>query len=113
MIDHSIPARTDIWQLDQAAVLLCPPLSLSTAVANNQIMVDRGPEGCRVDPSAAMEQFAMLFHEVAKHTLVFLLPPSHGLQDQIYVSNLAIAPPHKPGVAVDSPATRRRGGDGP
>lgn len=70
------------------------PLSLSAEVANNVWMdkIDPGEREIRFDK--AMAQFLALYRHIAARAIVYLLPSAPGLQDQTYVSNLAVVLPH-------------------
>jgi N-dimethylarginine dimethylaminohydrolase len=55
-----------------------------------------------IDHERAFTDFSTLYAELASSGLVFLLPPDERLQDQIYVSNLGVVPPHLGHVAIVS-----------
>lgn len=76
------------------AFLLNVPLSLETSVANNATMRKLGARGRRIDRLRMMRQWESLYAYMAARSLVYLLPSRAGLQDQPFVANLGIVPPH-------------------
>src|SRR5262245_58095216 len=83
-------------------VLMSAPFSLSTAVPNNQSMRDLSDDQRAVDVHRADRDFHQLYREIAGEALVYLLPSTPGLQDQLYTANLLVVPPHRPETAVIS-----------
>lgn len=89
------PAGSSILtRLSQPAFLLNIPFSLETRVANNATMMKLGPQGRRVNRQRLLEQWQMLYHHMSARALVYLIPSQQGLQDQTFVANLAVLPPH-------------------
>jgi N-dimethylarginine dimethylaminohydrolase len=78
--------------------LLCPPLSLSTEVANNIWMQEYSPRDRTINRSRAMDQFLTLYQFLASVSLVYLLPasPDCELQDITFAGNAAFIPEHLP-----------------
>jgi N-dimethylarginine dimethylaminohydrolase len=74
--------------------LISPPFGLSADEPNNVFMQDIPPEKRKINKSKALRQFLDLYNFLSSISLVYLLPTTPGLQDQIYVSNLFICLPH-------------------
>jgi N-dimethylarginine dimethylaminohydrolase len=83
-------------------VLMSAPFSLATDAPNNQSMRDLSDAQRAVDPEKADREFVALYRAVAAEALVYVLPSTPGLQDQVYVSNLLVVPAHRPELAVIS-----------
>lgn len=84
-------------QVDRPTYLMCQPLSLDTSSPNNAFMLAMTPEELKVHHQLAMSQWLDLYDLVqADGNPVYLLPPRMGLQDQVYVANLAIILCHLP-----------------
>lgn len=80
--------------LDRPSFLLCPPFSHDSGMANNVWMREMSEDERAIDHARAMTQFLDLYNFLASEALVYLLPaPPHcGLQDQVFVANLAFIP---------------------
>lgn len=76
------------------AFLLNVPFSLETRVANNATMRKLGARRRRIDRPRMLGQWESLYAYMAARSLVYLLPSRAGLQDQAFVANLGIIPPH-------------------
>ncbi len=74
------------------AVLMNVPLSIDTKIANN-ILMERMTNR-EVNQEKAISQFSVLYHEIAKESVVYLLPSEGNYQDQVYVANLGLYLPH-------------------
>jgi len=81
-------------RVESPILLMNLPLSLSAQVPNNAWMDDISPEERHVRLDRAIAQFNDLYKHVAQHAIIYLLPSRFGLQDQTYVSNLAVTLPH-------------------
>lgn len=77
-----------IARLAESAFLLNAPFSLDTAIANNATMEKLGATGRAVDRERAFTQWRGLYHHLAAHGVVYLLPSVAGLQDQTFVANV-------------------------
>ena len=82
-------------RLGVPVLLMNPPLSLATQVANNPWMEEMRPLERAIRPERAHAQFLRLYRHLSRFALVYLLPSTPGLQDQPYVSNLAVTLPHR------------------
>lgn len=80
--------------LARPAFLLNVPFSLETRIPNNATMHQLGPRGRRIDRPRMLGQWQELYHHLASRAVVYLLPSRAGLQDQPFVANLAVLPPH-------------------
>jgi N-dimethylarginine dimethylaminohydrolase len=76
------------------------PLWLSADIANNACMEEIPAHRRRVNQARAVEQFRSLYRELTRSGLVYLLPSAPWLQDQPYVSNLALPLEHREDRAV-------------
>jgi N-dimethylarginine dimethylaminohydrolase len=85
---------TAVRTMEGPAFLLNVPFSLETRVANNASMRKLGARGRRIDRARMMGQWRALHAHMAARSLVYLLPSRAGLQDQPFVANLAVVPPH-------------------
>jgi N-dimethylarginine dimethylaminohydrolase len=83
-------------------LLMCPPRYLSTTTINNIWMLDLPQKEREINLDAALEQFMALYMIITNHALVYLLPPTPGLQDQTYATNPACVLPHLDKTAVIS-----------
>ncbi|MCP4195626.1 MAG: hypothetical protein GY762_00610 [Proteobacteria bacterium] len=86
-----------IWVDDQICVAMCPPHFISNKIINNAQMADVCAEYGTVDIAAAHQQFQKIYQEITKSARVYLMPALAGLQDQIYVSNVASILPRSAG----------------
>ena len=86
-----------VSDLAQPAYLLCPPLSYSTAVANNVWMEELSEEDRKPNRRLALAQFAQVYRYMASDALVYMLPtpPDANLQDQVFAANLGVALEHE------------------
>lgn len=93
------PAKLNPSTLPLPAYLLCPPMSLSAAVANNPWMQELSDRDRAIDSKKAMQQFLTLYQFLASESVVYLLPaPADcGLQDIAYTANVGFIPEHVPG----------------
>lgn len=73
--------------------VLCPPTYVDTSIRNNAWMKDMNDEEIALDKDKFMGQWYNLYSMVSANSLVYLLPPKKGLQDQTYV-NCAVYLPH-------------------
>ena len=75
--------------------LLCPPYNLSNDVANNIWIKELPEKEKKIDVKKALRQWMDLYNFLAASSIVYLIPPAPGLQDQSYVANLGIVLPHR------------------
>ena len=92
----TLASRITATSLERSSFLMCPPFSHDVGEANNVWMTEY-PEGERcLDRRRGHAQFLDLYNFLAAQALVYLLPapPTSGLQDQVFVANLAFIPSH-------------------
>lgn len=82
-------------EMNISSFLLCPPYNLSTDDPNNQWIKDLKPADRKIDIKKATRQWMDFYNFLASSSIVYLLPPVPGLQDQTYVANLGIQLPHR------------------
>jgi len=80
-------------------IIMCPPKYMSSGIRNNKWMEDYEGD-IEVNTDIAMKQFFDLYSSISQHAFVWLLPPMKGLQDQVYVANVACVLPHLDKTAV-------------
>lgn len=99
--------------LTTPAFVLSVPFSLSTEQPNNASMRKLTVEQRRIDLPRALSQWTELYRFLTAHGLVYLLPSTAGLQDQVFVANLGIVLPHvqKPIVVVANFRSEPRRGE--
>ena len=85
--------KSDKFQ-PHSSFLLCPPYSLTNDDANNSWIKELPEAERKIDVQKALMQWLDLYNCLASESLVYLLPPKFGLQDQTYVANLGICLPH-------------------
>ena len=105
-----------ITDQDFPAFLMSLPLGLATDEANNVWMREMAEDDRRVDRARALRQFHELYAFLAARSVVYLLPSRGGLQDQVYVANLAVVLPHaaeRTAVVSNFRSEPRRGEQGP
>jgi len=73
---------------------LVEPTYLSADIANNAWMEDIPPEERKVNLEVAQRQWFNLYSILTQGSVVYLVPPKQGLQDQVYVVNAAEVLPH-------------------
>lgn len=83
------PVHNETPAGDYPTFVMSPPLYLSNENPNNALMREHADE--EIDRDRAFRQFLDLYNFVAANNLVYLLPAVPGLQDQTYVSNLAVS----------------------
>lgn len=85
--------------LSTPSFLMCPPYSISSDEPNNPWMEEYEGDAGVIDKRRALAQFMNLYQYVSAEALVYLLPApcDTGLQDLVYVANLAFVPEHIPG----------------
>lgn len=71
---------------------LCPPVYVDTAIANNAWMKKLSPEERKIDKDKFFGQWYNLYNVLAANSLVYLIPPVKGLQDQTYVNSFVYLP---------------------
>lgn len=74
-------------QLPFPVFAMCPPTYVDTAIKNNVWM-----NGDKIDKEKFMAQFFNLYTVLAANSMVLLIPPVKGLQDQVYVNSLVFLP---------------------
>jgi N-dimethylarginine dimethylaminohydrolase len=67
---------------------LCPPVYTETTIKNNVWM----KEGEPIDKDKFLAQWYNLFNVLAGNSMVYLITPTKGLQDQVYVNCFAYLP---------------------
>ena len=87
---------------DRPVYLLNAPLSLSADSPNNEVMCALTPEQRVIDRGVALDQWGELYSFLAARGLVYLVPSVAGLQDQVFVANLAIRLHHLESTVVVS-----------
>jgi N-dimethylarginine dimethylaminohydrolase len=92
MIPRSVAPR--LRTLDRPVFLMNLPLSLSAEQPNNILMQEMSDAERLIDHGKALRQFGELYHFLAQHAVIYLLPSTPKLQDQSYVANLGIVLPH-------------------
>jgi N-dimethylarginine dimethylaminohydrolase len=70
------------------------PFTLSTSDPNNIWMQELTDEDLAINRPKAYKQFMDLYNFVSGQTLTYLLPAEGNFQDQVYVANLGLQPPH-------------------
>ena len=88
----------NLSQLEVPAFLMCPPLSYTTAVPNNEWMTDLSDDDREVNRNRAFRQFQALYQFLASRSFVQLLPVpgACSLQDLVFTANLGIVLEHLP-----------------
>lgn len=80
---------------NSSAFLLCPPHNLSNDAPNNPWIKDLKGDEKNIDLKKAFKQWSDFYSFLASSSIVYLIPPIKGLQDQSYTANLGIVLPHK------------------
>lgn len=93
---------TYVEDADRPVYLLNAPLSLSADEPNNDVMRELAPEQRVIDRGKALDQWNELYAFLASQGLVYLVPSVAGLQDQVFVANLALRLHHLHGTVVVS-----------
>jgi len=84
----------NVQDLDRPCFVMNFPLSLSTDNPNNVWMQRMNPLKRLVDFPKAYKQWTSLYGFLSSLSLVYLLPSVEGYQDQVYVANVGLVPPH-------------------
>ena len=119
MFDNPVEVSSQSIREDSSiCVAMCPPHFISNEIINNAQMADICAEYGMVDIETAQLQFQQIYQEVTKSARVYLMPALAGLQDQIYVSNVASVLPRIDGtgplaVMANFKAPGRRGEEQP
>ena len=71
---------------------LCPPTYVDNAVKNNKWMKELKGKDAKIDKEKFMAQWYNLYNVLAANSLVYLICPTKGLQDQTYVNCAAYLP---------------------
>ena len=95
-----MPTAINIMNTSTPAFLMNVPFSLVGDVPNNVWMEELSDEDRSVNSQVALSQFHTLYRYMAQSSIVYLLPSRPGLQDQTFVSNLAVVLPHCPDSTV-------------
>lgn len=74
--------------------LLSAPFGLNSDNPNNIWMQELDEESRKIDNVKAVNQWMDLYEFLAGDGLVYVLPTTYGLQDQVYTANLGIVLPH-------------------
>ena len=72
--------------------VLCQPLFVDTKIANNVWMKKLNGDKGKIDKERFMGEWYNLFRMLSAEALIYLLPPTKGLQDQTYVNSFAYLP---------------------
>ena len=102
MITTSFPTKNmsgpmiSATSVERPSFLMCPPFSHDVGVANNIWMTGYKEGERRLDRGRSHTQFLDLYNYLASEGFVYLLPApaNSGLQDQVFVANLAFIPEH-------------------
>lgn len=94
-----IDSRTAAYSataIERPSFLMCPPFAHDVGVANNIWMTEYEESERQINRSLSLIQFLDLYNFIAAEALVYLLPApaNSGLQDQVFVANLAFVPEH-------------------
>ena len=79
--------------IKQPCFLMSVPLGLDASNANNIWMKDLSTAERKVDKTKAIGQWSQLYQFMAAQSIVYLLPTTLGLGDQVYVANLGVVLP--------------------
>jgi len=71
---------------------MCQPLYVDTKIANNKWMKELNGKAKEMDKEKFMGEWYNFYKLVASDSLVILIPPKKGLQDQVYVNCYAYLP---------------------
>jgi N-dimethylarginine dimethylaminohydrolase len=95
-IENRLGATVSATSIERTSFLMCPPFSHDVGVANNIWMTEYAEGERRVDRNRSLVQFLDLYNFMSAQGLVYLLPApmTSGLQDQVFVANLAFIPEH-------------------
>jgi N-dimethylarginine dimethylaminohydrolase len=74
----------------QPVFVMCPPAFVDNAIKNNKTMKEMA--SAEIDRPKFLAQWYGLYNVLAANSLVYLLPPKKGLQDQTYVNCFAYLP---------------------
>ena len=88
--DFEVKAPTTPSQYAFPVFTLCPPIYADTAIKNNPWM-----NGEDIDKDKFMAQWYNLYNVLAGNSLVYLICPSKGLQDQVYMNCFSYLPHYK------------------
>jgi N-dimethylarginine dimethylaminohydrolase len=72
--------------------VLCQPLFVDTKIENNVWMKKLNGDAGEIDKEAFMGEWFNLFKILSAESLIYLIPPKHGLQDQVYVNSFCYLP---------------------
>ena len=83
-------------RVERPSFLMCPPFAHDVGVANNIWMTDYKEGERHLNRGRSYTQFLDLYNYLASEGIVYLLPApaNSGLQDQVFVANLAFIPEH-------------------
>ncbi len=81
-------------------IVMCPPKYMSSEIKNNDWMKAYPEDEIEVNIDIAMKQYWDLYTAISQQAFVWQLPPKKGLQDQVYVANVACVLPHLDKTAV-------------
>ncbi len=99
-VDRALTGLRPPYSSGLPIILMSAPFALSTDAPNNQSMRDLPDDRRAIDVARADRDFHRLYRELAEEALVYLLPSTPLLQDQLYTANLLVVPPHLPDTAV-------------
>lgn len=72
---------------------MCPPVYVDNAIANNVTIKELSPAERKIDKDKFLAQWFNFYNVLAANSLVYLITPVRGLQDQTYV-NCYVYLPH-------------------
>lgn len=95
-IEQTLGALVSATSIERPSFLMCPPFSHDVGVANNIWMTEYAEGERCIDRQRSLVQFLDLYNFISAQALVYLLPApmTSGLQDQVFVANLAFVPEH-------------------
>ena len=85
--------------MDKMEIIMCPPKYMSSDIANNDWMKEYEGD-IAVNTDIAYKQYFDLYSAISQHAFVWQIPPKKGLQDQVYVANVACVLPHLDKTAI-------------
>lgn len=81
-------------ELNVRGFVMCPPHNLSIDNPNNVWMTELSEQDKILDKNKAFKQWSDFYNYLAGDSIVYLIPPVSGLQDQVYAANHGIILPH-------------------
>jgi len=91
--DKNFNPPSSLQEYQGSAFTMCPPFATDNKIANNAWMQE---EIEAIDRYVYMNEWMKLYKDLSSVGMVYLTPISAKLQDQVYISNGAWVPFHKP-----------------